>query len=50
MRMIPLLVLLLLVGCQSTTSETDRNAKPKKCDTRAADSGFCVPGSYDDIY
>ncbi len=50
MRMIPLLVLLLLVGCQSTTGETDRNAKPKKCDARAIESGLCVPGTYDDIY
>lgn len=51
MRIIPLLILLLVAGCQSTTTgEPDRNEKPKKCDTRAADSGACVPGAYDQIF
>ena len=44
-RVVVLMMVLALVGCQSTT--TDRNAKPRECDRRAIDSGLCVPGEYD---
>jgi putative hemolysin len=44
-RLAMLMMALTLVGCQSTT--TDRNEKPKECDVRAADSGLCVPGGYE---
>jgi hypothetical protein len=44
-RLVMMMMLLALVGCQSTT--TDRNEKPKECDTRAIESGLCVPGEYD---
>lgn len=47
MRLIPLLLIVLLAACQGTKSEPDYSTKPKKCDTRTADSGSCVPGSYD---
>ena len=44
-RLVMLMIVLALVGCQSTT--TDRNEKPKECDARAIDSGLCVPGGYE---
>jgi len=44
-RLVLLMMVLVLAGCQSTT--TDRNAKPKECDVRAVDSGICVPGEYE---
>jgi hypothetical protein len=47
MRLIPLLMIVLLAACQGTKSEPDYSAKPKTCDTRASDSGFCVPGEYE---
>jgi hypothetical protein len=47
MRLVLLLVVALLAGCQSTKKETDYSTKPKKCDAREADSGFCVAGEYE---
>jgi uncharacterized protein YceK len=44
-RLVLLMMVLVLAGCQSTT--TDRNAKPKECDQRAMESGLCVPGEYE---
>lgn len=46
-RLVMLTMALALIGCQSTTATTDRNARPKQCDDRAVDSGLCVPGEYD---
>ena len=43
-RLAVLFIALALVGCQSTTNS---NATPKECDSRAVDSGFCVPGEYE---
>ena len=47
-RVVMLMMVLALVGCQSTT--TDRNTKPKECDRRDIESGLCVPGEYDEEY
>ena len=47
-RVVMLVMVLALAGCQSTT--TDRNEKTKECDSRAIDSGLCVPGEYDSEY
>lgn len=47
MRSIPLLLALLLLGCQSSGRERDYSEKPKTCDSRSIESGLCVPGEYD---
>lgn len=44
-RVVMLMMVLALVGCQSTA--TDRNEKPMECDNRSVDSGLCVPGEYE---
>ncbi|HEY6630142.1 MAG TPA: hypothetical protein VIZ90_01695 [Rhizobiaceae bacterium] len=44
-RVVILAIVLALAGCQAAT--TDYNAKPKACDQRAVESGFCVPGEYE---
>jgi len=48
MRLILVLAALLMAGCQSSKKEPDYSTKPKQCDQRAVDSGFCVPGEYED--
>ena len=45
-RLFMLMMVFVVAGCQSTTS--DRNEKPKECDSRAIENGFCVPGEYED--
>lgn len=47
MRLLPLLMIVLLAACQGSKSEADYSAKPKTCDARAVDSGYCVPGEYE---
>jgi hypothetical protein len=44
-RLVMLMMVLVVAGCQSTT--TDRNEKLKECDSRAIDSGLCVPDEYE---
>lgn len=45
-RLVVLVMVLVVAGCQSTT--TDRNEKPKECDPRTVESGLCVPGEYEE--
>lgn len=49
MRLILVLAVVLMAGCQSGKKEADYGVKPKSCDPRAVESGLCVPGEYEDI-
>lgn len=48
MRWFLVCAVMLISGCQSNKSEPDYSTKPTECDKRAADSGLCVPGGYED--
>jgi PBP1b-binding outer membrane lipoprotein LpoB len=48
MRATLLILVVLLAGCQSSDTEKDYSPKPAECDARAADSGLCTPGEYED--
>lgn len=48
MRWFCLLMLVALAGCQGTKSDRDYSAKPKECDQRQVEVGYCVPGEYED--
>jgi len=47
MRWFCLLMVVSLTGCQGTKSEPDLNAKPKECQQRQIEIGYCVPGEYE---
>ena len=50
MRWFFVLMIMALAACQSTKSEGDYSAKPKECDQRQIEVGYCVPGAYEDSY
>ena len=50
MRWLCLLMMVTLAGCQGTKTEPGNSAKPRECDQRQIDVGYCVPGEYEESY